>query len=65
MTEFLNLLFTNKTVKAWVGAVSAAAAALGVAVRDGVIDGADIGTVAGAFLVPLGLVYRVPNGDKE
>lgn len=65
MTEFLNLILTNKTLKAWTSAVLAAGAAVSVAVRDGVVDGADIGTVVGAFVVALGLVYRVPNGKAE
>lgn len=65
MRQFLDLILTNKTVKAWTGAVLAAGSAVSVAVQDGVVDGADIGTAVGAFIVALGLVYRVPNGKAE
>lgn len=64
MTEFLNLILTNKTLKAWVAAFSAAGSAVGVAVQDEVITGAEVGTIVGVFLVALGLVYRVPNGKE-
>lgn len=65
MTKFLDLILSNQTLKAWVGAGVAAFTALSIAIRDGVIDGADIGTVVGAFFVALGLVYRVPNGKED
>lgn len=65
MTEFLNLILSNKTLKAWVGGVSAAGAALGTAAADGVINGTEVGVAVGAFLLALGLVYRVPNGKAS
>lgn len=64
MTEFLNLILTNKTLKAWVGAVVAGASVYATAVQDGVFTGAELGTLVGAMAVALGVVYRVPNGKE-
>lgn len=64
MTEFLNLILTNKTLKAWVGAVMATGSFVGSAVADGVLSGGEIGAAVGVFLATLGLVYRVPNGKQ-
>lgn len=65
MIKFLELILTNQTLKAWVAALSAAGAALTAAVQDGLITGAEFGTIVGAFAVALGLVYRVPNGKAS
>jgi hypothetical protein len=65
MTKFLELILTNQTLKAWVGAVMATAAFLGSAVSDGVLDGTEIGAAVGVLIATLGLVYRVPNGKAS
>jgi hypothetical protein len=65
MTKFFELIVTNKTVKAWVGAFVAGASVYGTAVQDGVFTGAELGTLVGAMAVALGLVYRVPNGKAS
>ncbi len=64
MTKFLELITTNQTLKAWVGAVMATGAFIASAVSDGVLDGTEIGGAVGVFIATLGLVYRVPNGKE-
>lgn len=65
MTEFLNLILTNKTLKAWVSAVMATGSFVASAASDGLLSGAEIGAGVGVFLATLGLVYRVPNGKAS
>lgn len=47
--------------KAIVAALAAAAASLSVALEDGVINGAEAWTTAGAVLAALGFTWAVPN----
>lgn len=47
--------------KAIAAAVVAGGGALGTALEDGVVTGAEMGVVAGAVLAALGAVWRIPN----
>ncbi|GLY55358.1 hypothetical protein [Lentzea sp. NBRC 102530] len=54
-------LFSSESRKAWVAAGLTAVSAAVPLFSDGVVDGADIGLVVGAFLAGLGVTFRVPN----
>lgn len=53
-------LFSGMNTKAIIAALGAAATALYTAMSDGVLEGFEVGAVAGAFLAALGLVWVVP-----
>lgn len=55
----------GKYSKAFVSAVVAGGTAYIAASSDGMIDGAEIGVIVGAFLAALGLTWVVPNARQS
>lgn len=53
-----------KIAKAVVAALAAGAAALGTALEDGIITGAEGGIIVGAVLVGYGFTWAVPNKTR-